>query len=743
MPLRDATRADEFSTPLAQGSSPACTSPTATRSRRGSAGCRRIRRFDRNPLDLADEARGRGVEPERTSSAAQDGPLRFAARGPRRPGELPTRPDAVAGEPAGLLEQGPRVLPPPRARRRGRRRAERGRGARRAPERGRLARGGADRQVRPVHDDRLPDERLGALLGRRAARGDLVREARPLEHRPPSVRPLVQPGDAAALGGADRLRHLRSDRRAIQRARREAPRTRTDLVAAPLLHDTPEELAQPFGEVRDWKHGECEPVPGKTMPKLVAGRARLHGRLPEVAELGPLVEELGSPPRGSPSSRRRRSTELRRCERGPGRTPQPRPRRPRGARRSSRYRASRTDGSRSEGFRALEERTGTPLADIAEEHADVRITFGDTQVQPRKVIASPEWSGMESRDRRYSPFTINVERDVPFRTLTGRQSLYLEHAWMLEYGEGLPIYRPPLNVLGVVGTQLSGEAAAQGAARALAEPALEVVDPLRVPGQPPHADVVPRRTGRVALRRGRARRSRSPTTTGSRCSTGTASSSRARSSRIGSRSGVGMMYHSQDRHVNVPGSEISGHPRRNRQLGHAHLDEADAHDRRLCAALLGFNYYGPCGSQRDEMVVVRKLQGEVDLLMKVRAQIAMVMNLDKCIGCHTCSVTCKNVWTNRARARSTSGSTTSRRSRASAIRSAGRTRSAGRAAGSSRAGKLRLKAGRPPAQARDALLQPRAADARRLLRALDLRLRDAHDAPARRSTSRSPDRSRW
>jgi len=33
--------------------------------------------------------------------------------------------------------------------------------------------------------------------------------------------------------------------------------------------------------------------------------------------------------------------------------------------------------------------------------------------------------------------------------------------------------------------------------------------------------------------------------------------------------------------------------------------------------------------------------------MKVRAQVAMVMNLDKCIGCHTCSVTCKNVWTNR------------------------------------------------------------------------------------------------
>ncbi|WP_129843691.1 nitrate reductase subunit beta [Streptomyces sp. RFCAC02] len=34
--------------------------------------------------------------------------------------------------------------------------------------------------------------------------------------------------------------------------------------------------------------------------------------------------------------------------------------------------------------------------------------------------------------------------------------------------------------------------------------------------------------------------------------------------------------------------------------------------------------------------------------MRVMAQIAMVMNLDKCIGCHTCSVTCKQTWTNRA-----------------------------------------------------------------------------------------------
>ncbi len=33
--------------------------------------------------------------------------------------------------------------------------------------------------------------------------------------------------------------------------------------------------------------------------------------------------------------------------------------------------------------------------------------------------------------------------------------------------------------------------------------------------------------------------------------------------------------------------------------------------------------------------------------MKIRSQVGMVLNLDKCIGCHTCSVTCNNVWTGR------------------------------------------------------------------------------------------------
>ena len=33
--------------------------------------------------------------------------------------------------------------------------------------------------------------------------------------------------------------------------------------------------------------------------------------------------------------------------------------------------------------------------------------------------------------------------------------------------------------------------------------------------------------------------------------------------------------------------------------------------------------------------------------MDVRSQVSMVFHLDKCIGCHTCSIACKNIWTDR------------------------------------------------------------------------------------------------
>jgi nitrate reductase alpha subunit len=62
------------------------------------------------------------------------------------------------------------------------------------------------------------------------------------------------------------------------------------------------------------------------------------------------------------------------------------------------------------------------------------------------VITSPEWSGSEHGGRRYSPFTINVERLKPWHTLTGRQHLYLDHDWIAELGEQMPVFRPPLDM---------------------------------------------------------------------------------------------------------------------------------------------------------------------------------------------------------------------------------------------------------------------------------------------------------
>jgi nitrate reductase alpha subunit len=99
-----------------------------------------------------------------------------------------------------------------------------------------------------------------------------------------------------------------------------------------------------------------------------------------------------------------------------------------------------------QGFRSLEKRTGVRLADLAAEHEGKQITFADTQAHPTAVITSPEWSGSESGGRRYSAFVINVERSKPWHTLTGRMHFFLDHDWMLELGEQLPIYRPPLDM---------------------------------------------------------------------------------------------------------------------------------------------------------------------------------------------------------------------------------------------------------------------------------------------------------
>ena len=74
--------------------------------------------------------------------------------------------------------------------------------------------------------------------------------------------------------------------------------TRKDVVAVPLLHDTPDAMANPHGVVRDWKHGECEPVPGVTMPKIVEVERDYAAVGAQMQALGPLLDTLGTTTKG-------------------------------------------------------------------------------------------------------------------------------------------------------------------------------------------------------------------------------------------------------------------------------------------------------------------------------------------------------------------------------------------------------------------------------------------------------------
>src|SRR5699024_2682266 len=89
-------------------------------------------------------------------------------------------------------------------------------------------------------------------------------------------------------------------------------------------------------------------------------------------------------------------------------------------------------------------KTGQELGDIAKTREEEETTLDDITAQPRHTISTPVWSGLEKDNRRCSPFTVNTEYNIPWRTLTGRQSFYPDHEMMLDFGEGLPLYLPPL-----------------------------------------------------------------------------------------------------------------------------------------------------------------------------------------------------------------------------------------------------------------------------------------------------------
>ena len=66
-----------------------------------------------------------------------------------------------------------------------------------------------------------------------------------------------------------------------------------DVVLTPIMHDAPAEIAQPF-EPKDWKKGECEPIPGKTMPAVAVVERDYPNLYKRFTALGPLMEKVGN-----------------------------------------------------------------------------------------------------------------------------------------------------------------------------------------------------------------------------------------------------------------------------------------------------------------------------------------------------------------------------------------------------------------------------------------------------------------
>ena len=89
------------------------------------------------------------------------------------------------------------------------------------------------------------------------------------------------------------------------------------------------------------------------------------------------------------------------------------------------YLAPETNGEVAvKAWEALEKITGRDHRHLAETREDEKIRFRDIQAQPRKIISSPTWSGIESEHVSYTGGYTNVHELIPWRTLTGRQQFY-------------------------------------------------------------------------------------------------------------------------------------------------------------------------------------------------------------------------------------------------------------------------------------------------------------------------------
>ncbi|WP_449619223.1 nitrate reductase subunit alpha [Roseovarius salis] len=389
----------------------------------------------------------------------------------------------------------------------------------------------------------------------------------------------------------------------------------TDVVALPILHDTPAEIAQ--DQVKDWKKGECELVPGKTAPNFIAVERDYPALYERFTALGPLMDKLGNGGKGISWNTQKEIDALRALngEKLDG----PAAGRPKidtaiEAAEVVLMLAPETNGEVAvKSWQALSKATGREHAHLAEGDHHQKIRFKDIAAQPRKIISSPTWSGIESEKVSYNAGYTNVHELIPWRTLTGRQQLYQDHLWMRAFGEGFMSYRPPVD-LKTITAEINHEAR-DGAPHVV----LNFITPHQKWGiHSTYSDnllmLTLNRGGPViwisendATKAGIADNDWVELYN----INGALTARAVVSQRM--KDGTTFMYHAQEKIVNTPGSEKTGL----RGGIHNSVTRAVPKPTHMIGGYAqqsyGFNYYGTVGANRDEFVIVRKMR-KVDWL---------------------------------------------------------------------------------------------------------------------------------
>ncbi|MBB4823002.1 nitrate reductase alpha subunit [Sporosarcina luteola] len=395
-------------------------------------------------------------------------------------------------------------------------------------------------------------------------------------------------------------------------AKQHLPGVYKDLITTPLAHDSVQEIAQPLGQVKDWKKGEVEPIPGKTMPGMTIVERDYTKVYDKYITLGPLLA-TGKVGAHGVSFSVAEEYELLKGINGVHfddtiKNGLPKLHTAKHVAEAMLTLSSATNGRVSQrAFESAEADTGVTLKDISADRAAERFTFASITAQPREVIPTPVFSGSNKLGRRYSPFTTNIERLVPFRTLTGRQHFYIDHELFLDFGEALPVYKPtlPPMVLGPRDKQVVG-----------GQDAL-VLRYLTPHGKWNIHSTYQDNQHMLTLFRG------GPTVWLSDLDAAEHGIDDNEWLEVYNRNGVVtaravvshrmpkgtmFMYHAQDKHIQVPGSEIT------ELRGGSHNAPTRIHMKPTqmvggyAQLSYGFNYYGPIGNQRDEYVAVRKMK---------------------------------------------------------------------------------------------------------------------------------------